>query len=135
MDELLKPWVSNKGKFEFPTNGKKLKEITSKIPNTPGVYIIYNSKGEIVYIGKAGTINQDGTFKKQGLRRRLNNQHHGMSREGYFISKIEEDGIKHIEIKWYELTSGVIPGYVEGVLIQQFFNRNNGRLPIWNEGF
>lgn len=58
-----------------------------------------------------------------------------MSREGYFISKIEEDGIKHIEIKWYELTSGVIPGYVEGVLIQQFFNRNNGRLPIWNEGF
>ena len=134
MDELLKPWVSNKGKFEFPTNGKKLKEITSKIPNTPGVYIIYNSKGEIVYIGKAGTINQDGTFKKQGLRRRLNNQHHGMRREDYFISKIEENNLDHIIIKWYEVNPRVIPGSAEGMLIQEYFNKH-GELPPWNEGF
>ena len=134
MDKLLKPWVSNKGQCQFPTNGKTLKEITSEIPNTPGVYIIYNSKGEIVYIGKAGTINQDGTFKKQGLRRRLNNQHHGMRREDYFISKIEENNLDHIIIKWYEVNHGVIPGYAEGILIQEYFNKY-GELPPWNEGF
>lgn len=134
MDELLKPWVSNEGQCQFPTNGKTLKEITSEIPNTPGVYIIYNSKGEIVYIGKAGTINQDGTFKKQGLRRRLNNQHHGMRREDYFISKIEDDDLDHIIIKWYEVNQGVIPGSAEGILIQEYFNKY-GELPPWNEGF
>ena len=134
MDELLKPWVSDKGQCQFPENGKTLKEITSKIPNTPGVYIIYNSKGEIVYIGKAGTINQDGTFKKQGLRRRLNNQHHGMRREDYFISKIEENNLDHIIIKWYEVNPRVIPGSAEGMLIQEYFNKH-GELPPWNEGF
>ena len=134
MDKLLKPWVSNKGQCQFPTNGKTLKEITSEIPNTPGVYIIYNSTGEIVYIGKAGTINQDGTFKKQGLRRRLNNQHHGMRREDYFISKIEENNLDHIIIKWYEVNPRVIPGYAEGMLIQEYFNKH-GELPPWNEGF
>lgn len=134
MDKLLKPWVSNKGQCQFPTNGKTLKEITSEIPNTPGVYIIYNSTGEIVYIGKAGTINQDGTFKKQGLRRRLNNQHHGMRREDYFISKIEENNLDHIIIKWYEVNPRVIPGSVEGMLIQEYFNKH-GELPPWNEGF
>ena len=100
MDKLLEQWTKDSRNCRFPEDGKTLKEITSEIPNTPGVYIIYNSKGEIVYIGKAGTINQDGTFKKQGLRRRLNNQHHGMRREDYFISKIEEDGIAYIDIKW-----------------------------------
>lgn len=134
MDELLKPWVSDKGQCQFPENGKTLKEITSKIPNTPGVYIIYNSKGEIVYIGKAGTINQDGTFKKQGLCRRLNNQHHGMSREDYFKSKIEENNLDHIIIKWYEVNPRVIPGSAEGMLIQEYFNKH-GELPPWNEGF
>lgn len=135
MDELIKPWVSKMGQCRFLKDGKTLKEITRDIPNTPGVYIIYNSKEEIVYIGKAGTVNQDGTFKKQGLRRRLTNQHHGIRREDYFISKIVDDGIDYIDIWWYELKSKVIPGYVEGMLIQEYFNRNNGHLPIWNEGF
>jgi hypothetical protein len=134
MDKLLEQWTKDSGKCQFPENGKTLKEITSKIPNTPGVYIIYNSKGEIVYIGKAGTINQDGTFKKQGLRRRLNNQHHGMRREDYFISKIEDDDLDHIIIKWYEVNQGVIPGSAEGILIQEYFNKY-GELPPWNEGF
>ena len=80
MDELLNPLISEWGECRFPKDGKTLKEITKGIPNAPGVYIIYNSKEEIVYIGKAGTINQDGTFQKQGLRRRLNNQHNGMRR-------------------------------------------------------
>ena len=134
MDELIKQWVSKMGTCRFPEDGKILKEITKDIPNSPGVYIIYNSTGEIVYIGKAGTINQDGTFKKQGLRRRLNNQHHGMRREDYFISKIEENNLDHIIIKWYEVNPRVIPGSAEGMLIQEYFNKH-GELPPWNEGF
>lgn len=134
MDELIKQWVSKMETCRFPKDGKILKEITKDIPNSPGVYIIYNSKNEIVYIGKAGTVNQDGTFKKQGLRKRLTNQHHGIRREDYFISKIADEGIDHIDIKWYELTSGVIPGYIEGMLIQEYFKKH-GKLPSWNDCF
>ena len=134
MDELIKQWVSKMGTCRFPEDGRILKEITKDIPNSPGVYIIYNSKNEIVYIGKAGTVNQDGTFKKQGLRKRLTNQHHGIRREDYFISKIADEEIDYIDIKWYELTSGVIPGYIEGMLIQEYFNKH-GELPSWNDCF
>ena len=134
MDKLLEQWTKDSAKCRFPEDGKTLKKITKNIPNTPGVYIIYNSKDEIVYIGKAGTVNQDGTFKKQGLHKRLTNQNHGTRREKDFLSKIEEDGIDYIDIKWYELTSGVIPGYVEGVLIQEYFNKH-GELPSWNDCF
>ena len=134
MDELIKQCVSKMGICRFPEDGKILKEITKDIPNSPGVYIIYNSKNEIVYIGKAGTVNQDGTFKKQGLRKRLTNQHHGIQREDYFISKIADEKIDYIDIKWYELTSGVIPGYIEGMLIQEYFNIHK-KLPSWNDWF
>lgn len=136
MDELLESFISKgkKGQCRFPKNGRTLNDITKDIPDAPGVYIICDSEDEIVYIGKAGTVNQDGTFKKQGLRRRLTNQHHGRRREDYFITKIEKDGIDYIDIWWYELKSGVIPGYVEGLLIQEYFNKS-GKLPIWNKDF
>lgn len=136
MDELLEFFISKgkKDQCKFPKNGGTLKDITKGIPDAPGVYIICYPEDEIVYIGKAGTVNQDGTFKKQGLRRRLTNQHHGIRREDYFKTKIEEDGIEHIVIRWYELESGVIPGYVEGLLIQVYFNEY-GLLPKWNIDF
>ena len=58
-----------------------------------------------------------------------------MACEDYFISKIANDKIDYIVIRWYKLRPGVIPGYVEGVLIQHYFNRNNRCLPIWNKDF
>ena len=134
MDKLLKRLTKDSGECQFPDNGKALTKIIEKIPNTPGVYIIYNSNEEIVYIGKAGTVNQDGTFKKQGLRKRLTNQHDGMRREDYFLSKIKKDGIAHIKIKWYELKDEVIPGYIEGMLIQEYLNIHK-KLPSWNDWF
>ena len=57
-----------------------------------------------------------------------------MRREDYFISKIEENNLDHIIIKWYEVNPRVIPGSAEGMLIQEYFNKH-GELPPWNEGF
>lgn len=114
--------------------GESLREATKDIPNEPGVYIICNHEDDIIYIGKAGTIQQNGVFKRQGLHGRLNNKQNGMARQSYFNSRMMSEEIPHICIRWYELKEGIIPGCVEGQLIQEYFNANK-ELPTWNEGF
>lgn len=74
------------GDFEFDVS-MKLSKATSKVPKGYGAYIIYTNEKNcenIVYIGKGGTIKNDGGFGKQQLRERLNNQQHGMRREDFF---------------------------------------------------
>lgn len=44
------------------------------VPNGYGVYVMSANRDghrEIVYVGKAGTLRQDGSFKQQGLAKRL----------------------------------------------------------------
>lgn len=134
MNDILGPLSPRTGHCKFPDNGKKLREITKDIPNAHGVYIICDSKGEIVYIGKAGEIKQDGTLTKQGLHDRLNNQHNGKPREDDFISKMEESNIDSIIINWYELDPKEAPSLVEARLLQKYLDEYR-RLPIWNKAF
>lgn len=133
MNDILGPLSRNTGQCKFPDNGKTLREITKHIPNTHGVYIICDSKGEIVYIGKAGEIKQDGTFTKQGLHDRLNNENDGKRREDDFISKMQENKLDSIIINWYELDSKIeAPTLVEARLLQKYLKENRC-LPIWNK--
>lgn len=134
MNDILIPLSLSTGHCNFPDNGKTLREITTNIPNAHGVYIICDSKGEIVYIGKAGEIKQDGTLTKQGLHDRLNNQNNRKSREADFISKMEESNIDSIIINWYELNSKEAPSLVEARLLQKYLDKYK-RLPIWNKAF
>ena len=55
-------------------DGRKIfnKTIRDKVDKKPGVYAwVDKSTGEIVYIGMAGRIKTDGTFRKHSLRDRL----------------------------------------------------------------
>jgi len=128
-----------KGHF-FYTKNDLLSEQSKDVPNLPGVYLVYRlarGKIDIVYIGKSGTIQQDGKPKDQGLRKRLNNTHQGLNRQEYFNTKIEEENIEALDIYWYVTFDDDyrdLPSFVEGLLIQKFFDLY-GQLPIWNLEF
>ena len=60
------------GTFTFEI-GNSLSQKTKEIPRGYGVYIIYANSidGELLYIGKGGTIHTNGDFDKQQLKERL----------------------------------------------------------------
>lgn len=136
-DELNK--YKNNGHFFFK-QGDNLREKSKDVPNLPGVYyIIRLSKGmpELVYIGKAGSMQQDGTFKNQTLYGRLNNKQNGMKRQEFFNKKCREENIEALDIYWfvtYDKNRKDLPGYVESLLLQKYYE-TYGKLPVWNKSF
>lgn len=136
-DEIKK--YKNNGHFFFK-KGDNLKQVTKDVPALPGIYyIIRLAKGriELVYIGKSGTIQQNGQFKDQGLQGRLNNKQEGINRQDYFESQILRENIDALDIYWFvtfDTKNRDLPGFVEGLLIQRFFEIN-GRLPHWNKDY
>lgn len=126
-----------KGSFTF-FKGEKLSSKCGAIPNEPGVYLIYaikNLKKDLVYIGASGKMNQNGTFKIQKLRKRIQNmQNSSMRRQTYFENKIKEMNLVSIEVKWYVTYDGVhkdLPLNIEGTLLQKHYDEF-GVLPLWN---
>lgn len=137
-ENSLKNYAVN-GSFTFKT-GDALSKQSKAVPNLPGIYIIYtitsNTK-ELVYIGKSGTMINDGSFKTQLLRKRLNNRHAGVSRQVYFENKLKDEDIETLEFNWYVTFEGSnidVPGFVEGNLLQNYFVQNK-KLPPWNKDF
>lgn len=126
----------NNGHFFFK-RGNSLKDVSKDVPDLPGVYYIIRLAGgriKLVYIGKSGSIEQDGQFKKQGLRGSLNNKQDGLQRQDYFEKKFREENIDGLDIYWFvtfDKTNRDLPGYVEGLILQIHFERY-GCLPEWN---
>ena len=118
--------------------GDSLKKQTEDIPTGYGVYIFHKNvnDGDILYIGKSGTILQNGCFKAQYLRGRLNNQQDGMRREDFLLKKINEDNeIQQIVIEWYIINEQkYLPSLIEAQLLQEYYTQNLC-LPIWNKDF
>ena len=136
-DEIKK--YKNNGHFFFK-KGDNLKHVTKDVPDLPGIYyIIRLAKGriELVHIGKSGTIQQNGQFKDQGLNGRLNNKQEGFKGQNFFESQILKENIDALDIYWFvtfDTKNRDLPGFVEGLLIQRFFEIN-GRLPHWNKDY
>jgi len=136
-DDLNK--YKNNGHFFFK-KGDLLSVVSKDVPEKPGVYYILRlarGKVDLVYIGKSGTIMQDGRFKDQLLRGRLNNKQNGIKRQEYFTLKIDQDNIDALDIYWFvtiDENCKDLPGYVEGLLMQRFYELN-GTLPEWNKDF
>lgn len=128
------------GHFFFK-KGDTLSLVSKDVPNLPGVYyIIKLAKGkvELVYIGKSGTMHQDGTFGSQMLKKRINNkQEKKIKRQDYFDQKVQEEQIDALDIYWYvtyDEKHQDLPSYVEGLLLQRYFEVH-GTLPLWNKEF
>lgn len=116
-----------------------LAEVTKSVPQGYGAYRFRANTpdGEILYIGKGGTSNNDGSFKEQQLRKRLNSKQDGVRRVQFMKKKLKESNgkLQKIIIEWFILKDpSVLPAYLEAYLIQQFYAEHH-RLPAWNEAF
>lgn len=127
------------GHFFFK-KGDKLSVASKDVPNMPGIYYIIqlaNGRIELVYIGKSGTMHQDGNFGNQKLKKRINNKHEGIKRQDYFDQKLQQEQIDALDIYWFvtfDEKHQDLPGYVEGLLLQRYFEVH-GTLPPWNKEF
>jgi hypothetical protein len=136
-DEIEK--YKNNGHFFFK-KGDRLLEVSKDVPLLPGVYyIIRLAKGkvELVYIGKSGTITQNGQFKDQLLRVRINNKQDGIKRQEFFDKKMTDENIEGLDIYWFvtiDKTNIDLPAYTEALLMQRFYEVH-GKLPLWNKDF
>jgi len=96
-----------------------------------GVYVvIQKSTGSIIYIGKSGTMCQDGSFKPQDLQKRLVNREKGQSRKYVFGQRVVDYGellIEYVILK----SKSLIPGYLEARLLQAYYD-DYKKLPIDN---
>lgn len=136
LSEFLKPFVKESGFVRFGIDDN-LAECTKNVPLGYGAYVIHRETkdGEIIYIGKAGTMGNDGRYKSVDLRHRLNANQQQEQRRTLFPKMMEEHKISALEIEWYIIDEKkVIPAFFEALLIQGFYNSNN-RLPLWNQSF
>jgi len=136
-DELSK--YANNGHFFFRP-GDNLAAVSKSVPNSQGVYYILRLKNDavdLVYIGTSGTIKQNGHFKEQGLRGRLNNKQEGVKRQEYFDAKMNAEDITALQIYWFvtfDKANCDLPAYVEGIIMQRYYEVH-GKLPLWNKDF
>jgi len=108
-----------------------------KVPTGRGVYIIFRgrSRERPVYIGKAGTIRADGSWKDQGLRKRLRMKQQGESRGKFFRKLMAEKSSAGLKFVWFvthNRNSKVIPALVEMELLQAHYD-SYGCLPELNK--
>lgn len=101
---------------------------------THGVYIVREqSSGEILYVGKGGTIEREGQFQKQDILKRLNNSKDNVPANQWFRSLVEEKGPLVVEYIILA-TTPKSPALVEALLLQAHLNEY-GRLPYRNNEF
>jgi hypothetical protein len=87
-----------------------------------GVYITrQKSTNQILYVGKGGTINDQGTFKRQDIPGRLTNRKGKISSNEWFKTLLSEKGVLVIEYLFLNKTP-ISPAVVEAVLLQAYLN-------------
>jgi hypothetical protein len=98
-----------------------------RVPAARGIYIIYScdDAARPLYIGRAGTVNQDGKWKKQGLAKRLTMKQQGKYRRDYFQDQMSKQSIAALTFHWFvthDQTNKVIPALAEMELLQAHFD-------------
>ena len=119
--------------------GEDIKEVVRRenVPNSPGIYIIFRSEDLLhpLYIGKAGTIRTDGSWKNQGLKKRLTMKQDGIYRSKFFLSLMDDKCLNGLTFLWFEThsqNSKIIPALVEMELLQAHYDQY-GCLPELNK--
>ena len=125
-----------RGKFEF-RQGQRIREVvrSAEVPEEHGAYIISDPQGRVLYIGRSGTMLNNGKFQKQTLRGRLTNKQGGRSRQEFFGDMLRERDVQSLHFEWF-VTFGeankILPSLAESQLLQAHFD-DHGRLPPYNE--
>jgi hypothetical protein len=98
-----------------------------KVPAARGVYIIFrcDDAETPLYIGRAGTVNQDGKWKEQGLAKRLTMKQGGEYRRDYFRNEMRKQSIAELTFLWFvthDQNNQIIPALAEMELLQAHFD-------------
>jgi hypothetical protein len=128
----------NNGRFSMLPH-ESINEVVSreKVPNAPGVYILFRS-GDLgcpLYIGKAGTLKADGSWKNQGLGKRMTMKQEKVSRREFFRKMMAKKGHGGLTFFWFvthNQSTRVIPAFAEMELLQAYYDRC-GHLPELNK--
>lgn len=117
-----------------------------------GVYVfstIKKGKERIVYIGKAGTLQSDGSWGKQDLFGRISNKNYQseygkynltnpLNRQAFFNLVFAHKDAEKIKVYWFVTWDGVkyheFPSLAEAKAMQ-FYYDSYKRLPEWNNKF
>ena len=127
----------------FFRSGDKLEEVCNAPKKGIGVFVIYmlkNGRVELVYIGSAGKVNQDGTpnARTAGLYESLvHGEQFGKARNISWKNKLNQENIDALDVYWYETfdkNQENIPSSIKGIIMQRYFDVY-GNLPAWNEEF
>lgn len=143
-DELNK-YIENDHFFFKPTDS--LKEVCNAPTNKSGLYIVYalkNGKIELIYIGRSGKIEKDGSMfiRKAGLGgmkdRIVNGHQFGKTpRKISWINQMTFENIEALDVYWYATHNNDYqdcPRKLENILLQKHFDIYS-RLPRWNDKF
>jgi len=143
-DELNK-YIENDHFFFKPNDS--LKEVCNAPTNKSGLYIVYalkNGKIELIYIGRSGKIEKDGSMfiRKAGLGgikdRIVNGHQFGKTpRRQSWINQMNFENIEALDVYWYVTHNNDYqdcPRKLENTLLQKHFDFY-GRLPKWNNEF
>ena len=97
-----------------------------------GIYVVRRGDtGEILYIGKSGTIDSQGQFKGQDIPQRLKNvKERDVSADKWFQELVQEKG--QLVIEYFFLSKSKSPALVEAALLQAYLNEHD-RLPYKNK--
>ncbi len=136
-------------KKKYPKNGKINVNMGQKItdaakennvPNDYGIYLIhegFDCNEELIYIGRSGTIQSDGTMGSQGIRKRLGMKQDRMYRNDFFKKETEKRQ-KGISVAWFVTFNfagqKTLPALAEAEAMQEFYELE-GRLPELNKSF
>ena len=128
MINVLKKKYPKCGKFNVSV-GQKITDAAKEnnVPNEYGIYLIYEGfdcNGELIYIGRSGTIQSDGTMGNQGIRKRLGMKQDGMYRNDFFRKEMEKRQ-KGISVAWFVTFSiegqKTLPALAESQAMQAFY--------------
>lgn len=122
--------------------GESINDIVNRfnIPSQPGVYVIYgctSEKEEIIYIGMSGSMNQDGSFGNQLLKKRLTMKQDGEYRKEFFQKIITKEKYSKLLFKWFitfDSHNKLLPAKVEGDLMQAYYD-DFKCLPRYNKSY
>ncbi len=116
--------------------------IRQTIEDLPGLYLWENNDNEeIIYIGMAGKVNQEGQIGGHSVRNRMQATREkdpvtkkDITTNKYVRDFMSQHRINQMNIHVVHLIPGQLPGYAEAVMLNAYFQQN-GILPRLNKAF
>jgi len=125
----------------FLKKGDNLRAKTKNIPNKPGVYLFYemnDGNEDLKSIGASGTMLQNGKFRGQMMRSRINNKmNSSQTRAQFFEQHFIKSNCDLLRIDWFVTHDEYfldLPKYAEANTLQEYYSVF-GILPEWNNSF